>query len=81
MTLDQLRSNFAGFCVFGTGTVALVCRDAFRITLFRTEAEAIAARICGLGCESRHKGYRLSEPKAPEPVHTVKTYYEGRNRE
>lgn len=73
MTLTELRFAFPGYWVLGTGSYALVCSSARRITLFQSLDVAKEAKhaSCGRGCErydSPHVGYALQLP-APVKTH------------
>jgi len=71
MTIPQLRAQYPGYWITGTGMFSVVCSSARRITLCRTLEAGQEQKYasCGRGCDrytSPHIGYKLTAEPAPK---------------
>jgi hypothetical protein len=76
MTLNDLRQQYPGWWITGTGLFAVFCGSARRISLFSNLEIAKEAKFasCGRGCDRHavpHTGLRL---EAPAPTKLSKSY-------
>jgi hypothetical protein len=73
MTMQQMRAQWCGYWITGSGNFAVVCSSARRVTLFPSLDIAKEAKhaACGRHCDrynSPHVGYKIDAPPAPEKL-------------